>query len=85
VIACVRRGTVRQRYQEKRRAVRGFVDAFERHYGDEPAIAYVLQQHGMIARTVELVVALAALIEIRGALAGFSLDDEPKLGGPAVE
>ena len=75
VIACVRHGTVRQRYQEKRRAVRAFVDAVERHYGDASAIALVLQPHGLIARTVALVVPLGALIEIRDALAGFSLDE----------
>jgi len=65
--------------------VRAFVDAFERHYGDAPAIALVLHPHGMTASTVALVVALHALLEVRDALAGFSLNDDPKLGGPALE
>jgi hypothetical protein len=84
LIACVRRGTVRQRYQEKRRAVRAFVDAFERHDGDAPAIALVLQPAGIAARTVALAVPLGALLEIRDALAGFSVNNDPKLEDPTL-
>jgi hypothetical protein len=78
IIACARHRTVRKRYQEKRRAVRAFVEAFERHYGDEPAIALILQPRGAGARTVALVLPLSALLEIRDALAGFRLNDDPK-------
>lgn len=74
-IACGRRGTVRQRHQEKRRAVRAFVASFKRHCGDEPGIALVLQPQGSGARTVTVLVSMGELLEFRAALAGFSLDD----------
>ena len=75
-IACVRRGTAGQRHQEKRRAVRAFVAAFQRHYGDEPAIALVLQPKGRGVGTVAILVPLGDLLEVRDILAGFRADDE---------